>query len=197
MAYHGYIPFVKQFISRLKHPRILEVGLDKGITTIPLLSFMSPRYESYEFVGVDVFLREELKLTIAYLDRMQTHSIDLIQENSLTFLPKLVVAERKFDVILLDGDHNYYTVQKEISCIDSLLDERGIIIVDDYHGRWSEKDMWYAEKDEYASNSDVTKRVNTEKQGVKCAVDEFLSSHPSWQLTVLLQGEPVILSRII
>ncbi len=37
MAYHGYIPMMMEFLQHVKEPRILEIGVDRGQTTIPLL----------------------------------------------------------------------------------------------------------------------------------------------------------------
>ncbi len=42
---------------------------------------------------------------------------------------------------------------------------------------------------------DVTTKVDTDKHGVKPAVDEWLVSHPGWQLVKPVPGEPVVLVR--
>jgi len=36
MAYHGYIPFMHQFLNNFKNPKILEIGVSDGITTFSL-----------------------------------------------------------------------------------------------------------------------------------------------------------------
>ncbi len=195
MAYHGYIPFVKQTLSNINSPKILEVGLDRGITTIPIFSFLCRVHENFEFVGVDVLFQESLLITLQNIDRMQSQKISLYQESSLNVLPRLVESSKKFDVILLDGDHNYYTVSKELSYLDDLSSENSIVIIDDYHGRWSEKDLWYSEREGYENVSQATKKIETEKRGVKPAVDEFLVSNPHWEISTLMQGEPVLLKR--
>ena len=195
MAYHGYIPFIKRFLSNIESPKVLEVGTDKGMSTIPLVVFLLRLKQNFEFVGVDVLVQESLKIMLKNIEASPTQKVFLCQDSSLNVLPILADASNKFDVILLDGDHNYYTVSSELKHLDKLLSEDGIVIVDDYHGRWAEKDLWYSERDEYQDVSNVTRKVETEKRGVKPAVDEFLDLNPSWESEVLMQGEPIILKR--
>lgn len=195
MAYHGYIQFIKQTLLKLDNPKVLEVGLDKGITTIPVIVFLARTKQSFEFVGVDVLVQEPLLITLNNIDVLKNQKISLYQNNSLDILPKFVENSVKFDVVLLDGDHNYFTVSKELRYIDQLVSDNGIVIIDDYHGRWSEKDLWYAERNGYEKVEIATKKVETEKQGVKPAVDDFLFDNPQWETFILMNGEPIVLRR--
>lgn len=196
MAYHGYIPAIKNFLSQIQQPSVLEIGLDKGITTLPLLVFMARYHEKFSFVGVDVLIQEPLMIMLNNIDISKTNQlVALQQDSSLNVMPKLVESASKFDLILLDGDHNYYTVSKELTYLEQLSNDNTIVIIDDYHGRWANRDLWYAEREGYENISQVTKKIETEKQGVKPAVDEFLESHPHWESLVPIQGEPIVLRR--
>jgi predicted O-methyltransferase YrrM len=195
MAYHGYIPSIKQFLSQIQSPKVLEIGLCKGITTIPLLAFMSRMHENFEFVGVDVLVQESLLIILNNIDVLPSQKMIIHQDSSLNALPKLTESSKKFDVVLLDGDHNYYTVSRELEYLDSLTNENSIVLIDDYHGRWSERDLWYAEKEGYESADKATKRIDTEKHGVKPAVDDFLMKNSNWELLTPIPGEPVLLRR--
>jgi predicted O-methyltransferase YrrM len=195
MAYHGYIPSIKQFLSQIQSPKVLEIGLCKGITTIPLLAFMSRMHENFEFVGVDVLVQESLLIILNNIDVLPSQKMIIHQDSSLNALPKLTESSKKFDVVLLDGDHNYYTVSRELEYLDSLTNENSIVLIDDYHGRWSERDLWYSEKEGYESADKATKRIDTEKHGVKPAVDDFLMKNSNWELLTPIPGEPVMLRR--
>jgi predicted O-methyltransferase YrrM len=195
MAYHGYIPSIKQFLSQIQSPKVLEIGLCKGITTIPLLAFMSRMHENFEFVGVDVLVQESLLIILNNIDVLPSQKMIIHQDSSLNALPKLTESSKKFDVVLLDGDHNYYTVSRELEYLDSLTNQNSIVLIDDYHGRWSEKDLWYSEKEGYESADKATKRIDTEKHGVKPAVDDFLMKNSNWELLTPIPGEPVMLRR--
>lgn len=194
MAYHGYIPYLKSFLSKIKNPTVLEIGLDVGITAIPLVFFMSRMHKNFEFYGIDILVRDQLKIILANVDRTQDQKIRLFEENSLKILPALASEGLKFDVVLIDGDHNYYTVSKELSYLNSISKDDSIVIIDDYNGRWSERDLWYADREGY-ENTNATKQEKSEKQGVKTAVDEFLSRENDWELIQLLKGEPVVLMK--
>ena len=39
----------------------------------------------------------------------------------------------KFDIVFLDGDHNYFTVYNELHLLQNLLHPRSVIICDDYN----------------------------------------------------------------
>lgn len=196
MAYHGYIPSIKKFLSTIEVPSVLEVGLDRGVTTIPIVNFMLRHHKSFNFIGVDVMLQESLLITLNNLDFANSEqNICLMHDSSLNVLPQLVKDSRKFNVVLLDGDHNYYTVSKELAYLDSLAAENALVIIDDYHGRWAEQDLWYAESEGYEKAQQATKRVETEKSGVKPAVDEFLQANSTWDSLVPIHGEPIVLYR--
>ena len=195
MAYHGYIPIIKRKLSETPTPRVLEVGLDTGITTIPIIAFLARVHEKFEFVGIDILVKESLSITLSHLDTSSDQNIRLYRGNSLNVMPEMAAAGEKFDVILVDGDHNYHTVSQELKTLEQLLAPNGLVIVDDYHGKWSERDLYYNECPGYENVEGATQRVETEKQGVKPAVDEWLEANPNWESKVYMQGEPIVLQR--
>jgi hypothetical protein len=134
-------------------------------------------------------------ITAKNIDISQNQKVTLYQDSSLNVFPKLVESSIKFNVILLDGDHNYYTVKKELEYLDSLTQNSSLVIIDDYHGRWAEKDLWYSTREGYESVKNATLPVDTDKHGVKPAVDDFLTSNNLWESSVLIQGEPIVLRR--
>jgi predicted O-methyltransferase YrrM len=176
----------------------LEVGVDRGVTFISLAAHLSRSKKEYNLIGVDVLVQESTALTVSFLDRNPDEQrIYLLQGNSLVVLPSLVSQGFKFDVVLIDGDHNYYTVSKELESLNDLTYDHSVVLIDDYNGRWSERDLWYAEREDYSKIDVTTKPVETEKHGVKPAVDEFLQKNPQWRMSKPLNGEPVVLSKVI
>ena len=61
---------------------------------------------------------------------------------SLEILPKL---NDEFDCILIDGDHNWFTVYEELKAISSrnLLRPGGIVFFHDVEWPWGRRDMYY------------------------------------------------------
>lgn len=196
MAYHGYIPSIKHFISTVPHdPSILEVGVDKGTTFIPLLQHLVRTRERFQLVGVDIKLQQHLLTVVQNIDRGPEQHVYLLEGNSLEVLPSLANDDAKFDVLLLDGDHNYYTVSRELAVISDLLYPHSIMLVDDYHGRWAENDLWYQGREGYESSHSTTP-VETEKHGVAAAVNDWLAVNPDYRRESPLPGEPVVIIRV-
>ena len=197
MAPHGYIPLIKQRLFNVENPSFLEVGVDRGVTFLSIATFLARTKQQFVAMGVDVLVQESTQLQLQNLDLQQGQHAYLINGNSLNVLPKMVEQGMKFDVIVLDGDHNYHTVSSELRHVTTLVNQNGAIIIDDYDGRWSERDLWYADRLGYEGNTETTKKVETDKHGVKPAVDEWLSQNVGWTLSKPLQGEPIVLMRSI
>jgi len=101
--------------------------------------------------------------------------------------------KKVYDLILIDGDHNYFTVKKELSSLKHLCHRDTVVVVDDYYGKHAETDTFYATLEGYEQNEKATQPVITKKQGVKTAVDEFLENNETWNSTTLMPGEPIVL----
>lgn len=225
MSYHGLIPMMKAHLLDLKelyaeralshgghplHPRVLEIGIDKGQTLIPLYSFLQNNFKLFEIIGCDIYVRPHVGTILAAMqsDASPSQLAYLQEESSLTMLPRCLEIktdnnDRGFDLILIDGDHNYRTVKEELHFCTNLLAPAGIIVLDDYNGKHANKDMFYSEDKETIDNTDLATPAPTEessKQGVKTAVDEFLENNLAWSLAECFLGhttklEPAILYR--
>ena len=195
MAYHGYIPFIHKATGAYKTPRILEIGVSSGITLFALLQRLSHSHQTFSYTGVDVLVQGDVRETVRYMSLGPQMGVDLIEENSLTALPRMVEEGRKFDVILVDGDHNYFTVSQELPLVNELSHESTLIVIDDYDGRWSNRDLFYSTRDELEGVEIATPPPSdeSEKQGVKPAVDEFVLSGLGWSALKLMPGEPIVL----
>lgn len=193
MAYHGYIPFVVEFLKNFDNPRILEIGIDRGQTTFPVIHHLAMMGKKFTYDAVDVLVRDEVKVIATYFGLNESQNLNFYQANSLELLPQLAT---KYQLILVDGDHNYFTVSKELELLNrnNVLSDT-IVVIDDYHGRWADKDLFYSSREDYAGVTAATKPVETEKHGVRPAVDDFLSAHPEWKSRVLMKGEPIVLYR--
>jgi len=70
------------------------------------------------------------------------HRVTILKGTSLEMLPKL---QDVFDCILIDGDHNWYTVYHELQMISerNLLNVGGIVFFHDVEWPWGRRDMYY------------------------------------------------------
>jgi hypothetical protein len=191
--------------------RVLEIGLDKGHSCLPIIHNLTLMCESFEYYGIDVKMNKGLMNSVDQMFNIKFRrgkdkpNVSLYEVNSLTILPLMVKENEKFDIIFLDGDHNYFTVSNELNHIKDICNPWTIIVCDDYFGRYSEKDLFYSERDEYSSirvnkeniakKSDqgiyeivatkATPKIQVHegeklKEGVKIAVNEFIDRNPEW-----------------
>ena len=209
MAYWGYIKLIKKFLSERcgPCPSVLEIGLDMGQSFVPLCSYMIHNFSEFSLIGCDIVLRPELEAIIALMDDEisdpELQDVGIAVKSSLEFLPELINTKKDidhegFDVIMVDGDHNYYTVSKELEYCAELLAPAGLMVVDDYNGRYAKKDLYYSDSESHKDVKGATMRENTEseKKGVKTAVDEFLQRNPEWAMkTFSADHEPTLLYR--
>ena len=174
---------------------ILEVGVDRGVTLISLVAFLARSKKQFVAIGVDVLIQEQVAIVARNLDLLPEQQMFLLQQNSLETLPKLIEQGMKFDLILIDGDHNYHTVSNELLHLEALTHPHSLVVIDDYEGRWADRDLWYAQRPDYKDVKGVTEPVSGEKHGVKLAVDEYLTAHPVWKTAKPISGEPILLTR--
>jgi predicted O-methyltransferase YrrM len=201
MAYHGYIPFVAHYAklmfqetgSRIK---ILEIGVDTGISLFALNNNLSLLGTDFEYTGVDIKIQNHVKIISEdyMFFKLKNTSITLKEENSLFFLKDLISnSNEKFDIILIDGDHNYYTVSKECKFIESLMHKNTLLLFDDYTGNYENDDYFYADRESYKGNHLATqnKNLTSEKTGVKPAVDEFIKNNSLIGFKII-DGDPLV-----
>ena len=165
---------INSFLKDIDNPHVLEIGIEHGTITFQLLTELikSPRFLYH---GVDIDIKDHVRLFGKNLESNE-HVITFKEQNSLTEMPKLIEAGLKFDAILIDGDHNYYTVSKELEYAKKLMHDNTIIIVDDYHGPWATRDYWYGSdaRSTQHDNKLATPKRDSYVHGIHVAVHSWL-----------------------
>jgi len=204
MSYLGLVkPIINSYLSGLHYPKILEIGVDSGQTALPLVQNLTNRFDQFLYIGVDILVQPLVVETFSQFDSVSLYPFDeqsgrdvfLFEGNSLEWLPQNQNKGPIFDMVLLDGDHNYFTVIQELEYLQPLLKPTSIIVCDDFNGRWANKDLFYSEKPEYAPVELATPRQNTEKVGVQPAVRDFLRDHAEWVGFHYPELDPILLYR--
>jgi len=199
MSYLGLVrPLVNmKFEGRVRDSAIavLEIGIEKGYSSFGIVQGLIERSSAFAYVGVDIKLDNEVSNTFAafsginYFEQRPGRppaifrendacekSVFMYEENSLDFLERNK-GKYKFDIIIVDGDHNYYTVLKELNLLLDYITENTIIICDDYFGKYAEEDLYYADRPTY-NDVKIATRINkqerTKKKGVQTAIDDFV-----------------------
>lgn len=232
MAYHGYIRLINNYLEFFDSATVLEIGVDKGQTLFPVVNHLSricrpgtdTGTSNFLYTGIDVKLRTEVRTMASYIneDIYEIPSatgkadkiiglVDLIEENSLEALPKIIERKKSlkdqlnYCLILVDGDHNYHTVSQELKYALELANDYTLIICDDYGGEGGSVNEYFSDaKDFYSDgiNEKVTALVkekdatDSDRVGVKGAVDEFLEQNQDWAMVrYFADSEPVVLYR--
>lgn len=198
MAYHGYVGFISDYCRQLKantnlerNIRILEIGVDTGITLFSLNNNLNLIGVPFEYTGIDIMVQNHIGvMKYTFMQRYKSNKINVIEANSLEYLKTCQI---DFDIILIDGDHNYKTVKEELSYLEKISNDNTLVVCDDYEGRWAHKDLYYVNREGYEDNQKATKYHNSEKKGVKTAIDDFLESNENFKKFTLMEGEPVCL----
>ena len=169
--------FLNQILKK-KPKNFLEVGIFHGVTSRNVCDLLSQIHgKDFTFTGIDLFttddelIKEEMipqtkfsnplkTIYYKYIVRQDPYSkesvekllskhknnINIIKGNSNKILKEISLD--KFDYVFLDGGHKYETVIEDLKNLRSVIENKGIILCDDY-------DLTYA-------------------PGVKKAIDEFI-----------------------
>lgn len=130
---HNFIkPFVAPVLKRRGWNRLCEIGSREGEATDILRGI-----PNLEVTVVDPCLDCDLRQKFA-----DNSSIDMRKGLSLDVLQ---VLGEPFNCILIDGDHNWYTVYNELRLISerNLLMAGGIIFLHDVEWPWARRDLYY------------------------------------------------------
>jgi len=194
MSYNEFVPIMNNYLSKIDTPSILEIGIEHGTITFQILNNLIRQSNNFVYRGVDIDIKNDI-LVFAENNRSDDYLIDFKEKNSLDELPKLVNANCKFDLTLIDGDHNYYTVSRELDYVKKLMHDESILIVDDYHGPWALRDYWYGDDGDspqvnniLATKEDSVIKKRWWRSGLLTAVNDFIYDNSDMDLYSLSDG---------
>jgi predicted SAM-dependent methyltransferase len=127
---------IEPILERLEPEVIVEIGSDKGDNTKNLLEFCEKHGGRLHVIDpvpkYDVSEWQE-----RYGERFVFH-----RGLSLEVLPEI----ERFDAVLIDGDHNWYTVFNELRLLERLSGDRGfpLVMLHDVGWPYGRRDLYYA-----------------------------------------------------
>ena len=198
--------YIIPILNTINPKKLLEIGVLKGRHTYSLLNWCQSK--NCELTSVDPTpwtgnIPEEYKpgakgftykrgrhsekeyLFPRHIEKIFSEGLDnkwtCVKALSLDFLQE---CRNEFDVVFIDGDHNYYTVINELNYLHKIIPLQGIIFIHDV----SNPDCAY--KDYYYDYTQIPEDFrNGEKQGVVNAINDFLADHPEFEFQVLTESE--------
>lgn len=204
MSYQGYTPLMVSYLDNLnctrvenfknregtnEYVKILEIGVDRGQTSIILMSSLVAKGIPFIWVGVDIRRDDNLVQQINLMEGVDHYFLkDQVAPKSYAIydiansLDHLRKDKNQYDLVLIDGDHNYDTVTQELSFLDKITHDLSLVICDDYAGIHAGKDSFYSDNELHRSlehaSTNLSKDVN--KGGASAAIDEFILNHDNW-----------------
>ncbi|MBP2046662.1 glycosyltransferase [Methanobacterium aggregans] len=182
---------MQPIIEKVNANYIVEIGSDTGINTRNILDYCVEH--DAHMTAIDPVPKFDInEFKAEYGDRFEIY-----KELSLNRLPLL----EDYDVILIDGDHNWYTVYNELKIIEKNFKDKKfpIIFLHDVGWPYGRRDLYYNPKNipekyrqpyerlgMYPGQTDLKKEgglnaglynsiyENTPQNGVLTAVEDFL-----------------------
>ncbi|SFS92790.1 class I SAM-dependent methyltransferase [Marininema halotolerans] len=130
-----YDRIIMPIISSYKSEKIVEIGADLGYNTSKILEYCKD--SGAQLTVIDPYPRfdeEELKEKHPYLSVKKTLSLNALGDID------------DYDTILIDGDHNWYTVYHELKLIEQKSMKKGkfpLIFLHDTDWPYARRDMYY------------------------------------------------------
>lgn len=179
--------------DKINAKTIVEVGCFDGVNTLKILDYCEKNDANLKSIDPT----PSSKFPIEFFENNYGDKFEFYNELSLERIPLL----KNYDVILLDGDHNWYTVYNELKAIERNFNQYNfpIILLHDVAWPYGRRDSYYnpdnipsefinpykkapilpgnEELSEYGMNGGVCNAIheNTPKNGVLTAIEDFLN----------------------
>lgn len=188
-------PVVAPLVKAAEARRVLEIGALRGETTAKMFDQLGPRSELHVIDPLPQFdpAEHEQEFPGRYVFH-RALSLDVLDD-----LPP-------FDVALIDGDHNWYTVYHELKALAATSRKAGqplpLLVLHDVAWPYGHRDLYYEPSqipeefrhphakqgmapgfhhvlDDGGFNIDLDNAINGggPRNGVMCALQDFLSEH--------------------
>ncbi|SHK24150.1 glycosyltransferase [Tepidibacter formicigenes] len=196
---------IQPIFEKRKPKHIVEIGSDEGKNTEKVLEYC--KRNDGKITVIDPSPRYDTKIW----EKNNMKYLKIYKELSLNVLPKL----NCYDIVLIDGDHNWYTVYNELKIIykNNSLENFPIIILHDVSWPYARRDLYYnpeniplAYRKPYAKkgidpestnllekgglNSELCNSIyeNSLQNGVLTAIEDFLQENDNQFKFIKISG---------
>jgi len=132
----NYAEIFLNAIDRCPRAHVLEIGVGRGEATSLLVRRLKIR-QRLTCVETQPLISKKLTWWIRVDPRVK-----LVGTTSLKYLESLPPSV-KFDCVLIDGDHNYYTVYNELRLLRPHLNPKAHLFLHDVLWPYGQRDLYY------------------------------------------------------
>lgn len=135
--YPFWEPFIAPLLHTLGPKTLVEVGAEQGKSTHRLLRYCATHQAVLHAID------PAPKFDVEAWEQQQAGRFYFHRGLSLDVLPTLT----GYDLVLLDGDHNWYTVYHELRCIETTAQQTGrpfpMVLLHDVGWPYGRRDLYY------------------------------------------------------
>ena len=132
MASYFFDEHIGPAIRSNGYSHIVEIGVDTGATTVKLIALAKE-------IGSHLYCIDP---SPSFEPPTDYAKLAFITKPSLTALKAIT----EIDCVIIDGDHNWYTVYNELKLLDKKLKPGGTIFFHDVRWPYARRDMYYEPK---------------------------------------------------
>lgn len=127
---HGYGEIYDSIFRKYigKHPKILEIGIQKGGCIRAINEFFGGDCDIY---GIDI--DNKCKEVESDVKTFKFFNFDASNEKDVEYFKQNSCKNVKFDIIIDDGSHICREQLKSLAFLNDLLDKNGVYIIEDLH----------------------------------------------------------------
>jgi predicted O-methyltransferase YrrM len=123
--------FIYNIIKQNKCGKTLEVGCAMGISSLYICAALEGKEGAIHTIIDPMQTTDWHSIGITQLNKAEVDFYRLLEEPSEFILPQLVKSGEKYDFCFIDGWHTFDHTLIDFFYIDRLLDEGGIVAIDD------------------------------------------------------------------
>lgn len=162
-----YARLLAKLVDYFKPKYILELGTSLGISTLYLSRSGQAKVTTVE--GSHVVA----KIAAKNFKTFYRNNISLVNEEFSSALDHFIETHQFFDLIFIDGNHQYDAVKHYFEVLKSLTDKNSIIIFDDIHWSSGMQRAW----NEIINDDNVTMSIDLYQFGVVFFKNELSKQH--------------------